>query len=525
MLCESIAKQGDASLYRYRFIKTYHSFELSSQTASGSGRPVFLPVLIPYICSVILNLNQKNMKKKLSIIFLLFVSLFASAKEYAFSPKDIPAIKELLGSGKLQPGDAVVLKDGTYNNLEEIYFTGKGVYGNPIVWRAENPGKAIISGKLRLKIYGEYLQLEDLLFYKAWAIGHDMIDFQKEKGVYASYCRMTRCVIDECNDPQKEAKTQKGDEYWVGLRGANNRIDHCYFANKRVGGLVLQVWLAVDDHLNNHLIDHNFFGERQPYGGNGAEIIRIGHSWSSQLESRTIVEDNVFFRCSGENEIVSVKSCHNVLRRNLFYESGGGLVCRHGHYNVIESNTFIGHNLRGTAGIRIINQGHTVYDNYIKDVSAFGLLVRVGVYERPTAETDVKQEPLTSYHRVENVDIAYNTLLNSSLELGTGRGEKMPRNVRFAHNLFAGQTPELKIAREDEVLPGFSFLDNRWAFPDKNSLAVVPYERIQAGFEAVEIPAGLEEMEKKRIDASLSGVGLPWYEAVQENMNYIDTHR
>ena len=297
------------------------------------------------------------------------VSLFASAKEYTFSPGDVQAMKQLLGSGNLQPGDAVVLKDGTYHNLEEIHFTGKGVSGKPIVWRAENPGKAVISGKLRLKIYGEYLQLEDLLFYKAWAIGHDMIDFQREKGVYASYCRMTRCVIDECNDPQKGERPNEGDEYWVGLRGTNNRIDHCYFANKRVGGLVLQVWLSADNHLNNHLIDHNFFGERQPYGGNGAEIIRIGHSWSSQLESRTIVEDNVFFRCSGENEIISVKSCHNVLRRNLFYESAGGLVCRHGHYNVIESNTFIGHNQRGTAGIRIINQGHTVYDNYIKDVT------------------------------------------------------------------------------------------------------------------------------------------------------------
>ena len=299
---------------------------------------------------------------------LLMVSLFASAKEYTFSPGDVQAMKQMLSSGNLQPGDAVVLKDGMYHNLEEIHFTGKGVSGKPIVWRAENPGKAVISGKLRLKIYGEYLQLEDLLFYKAWAIGHDMIDFQGEKGVYASFCRMTRCVIDECNDPQKGERPNEGDEYWVGLRGTNNRIDHCYFANKRVGGLVLQVWLSADNHLNNHLIDHNFFGERQPYGGNGAEIIRIGHSWSSQLESRTIVEDNVFFRCSGENEIISVKSCHNVLRRNLFYESAGGLVCRHGHYNVIESNTFIGHNLRGTAGIRIINQGHTVYDNYIKDV-------------------------------------------------------------------------------------------------------------------------------------------------------------
>ena len=239
--------------------------------------------------------------KKLCVLLLLTVSLFASAKEYTFSPGDVQAMKQLLGSGNLQPGDAVVLKDGTYHNLEEIHFTGKGVSGKPSVGRAETPGKAVISGKLRLKIYGEYLQLEDLLFYKAWAIGHDMIDFQGEKGVYASYCRMTRCVIDECNDPQKGERPNEGDEYWVGLRGTNNRIDHCYFANKRVGGLVLQVWLSADNHLNNHLIDHNFFGERQPYGGNGAEIIRIGHSWSSQLESRTIVEDNVFFRCSGEN--------------------------------------------------------------------------------------------------------------------------------------------------------------------------------------------------------------------------------
>ena len=104
--------------------------------------------------------------KKLCVLLLLTVSLFASAKEYTFSPGDVQAMKQLLGSGNLQPGDAVVLKDGTYHNLEEIHFTGKGVSGKPIVWRAENPGKAVISGKLRLKIYGEYLQLEDLLFYK-----------------------------------------------------------------------------------------------------------------------------------------------------------------------------------------------------------------------------------------------------------------------------------------------------------------------------------------------------------------------
>ena len=49
--------------------------------------------------------------KKLCVLLLLTVSLFANAKEYTFSPKDVPAMKQLLGSGNLQPGDAVVLKD------------------------------------------------------------------------------------------------------------------------------------------------------------------------------------------------------------------------------------------------------------------------------------------------------------------------------------------------------------------------------------------------------------------------------
>ena len=43
--------------------------------------------------------------KKLCVLLLLTVSLFANAKEYTFSPKDVPAMKQLLGSGNLQPGD------------------------------------------------------------------------------------------------------------------------------------------------------------------------------------------------------------------------------------------------------------------------------------------------------------------------------------------------------------------------------------------------------------------------------------
>lgn len=87
------------------------------------------------------------MTRIVSTLLLLFVSLLAPASEYTFSPKEIPALKQLLGSGNLQPGDVVTLRDGIYNDLEETDFTGKGSFGTPIAWRAENPGKAIISGK------------------------------------------------------------------------------------------------------------------------------------------------------------------------------------------------------------------------------------------------------------------------------------------------------------------------------------------------------------------------------------------
>lgn len=459
------------------------------------------------------------------LFFLLLVfPLGMSAKEYYCSPNDSTVLKRLLDGG-LDPGDTLVLEDGTYNHLERVVFRGEGNRERPIVWRAEHPGKAVISGRLELNLTGSYLQLDGLCFREAWPIDHEMISFRLSKdGPLAHNCRMTRCVIDQCNNPKHGNRPGQGDEYWIGLFGTGHRIDHCYFGKKRVGGLVIQVWLSEECHINNHLIDHNVFGERLPFGGNGAEIIRIGHSWSSQLESRTIVEDNIFFRCSGESEIISIKSCHNVIRRNLFYESRGGLVCRHGHYNVLESNTFIGHGLRGTAGIRIINQGHTVYDNYVNDVEEFGLLVRMGVYERPTSSTDTRKEPLTSYHRVENVDIARNTFLNCILDLGSGKGDKFPRNVRMYNNLYGGSTPHLKIYRADTLLAGFRWIDNRWAFADSTTWKQIPYKSIRTGFIPTSLPTDWKQKEKSRIEAYLSDTGPSWYPSSHDCIEYINAH-
>ena len=79
--------------------------------------------------------------------------------------------------------------------------------------------------------------------------------------------------------------------------------------------------------------------------------------------------------------------------------------------------------------------------------------------------------------------------------------------------------------RADEVLPGFLLLDNQWAFSDKNSLSSVPYEQVREGFKPVDMPDGLNQEEKERIDACIFTAGPTWYKALKENVNHIDTNR
>lgn len=458
----------------------------------------------------------------IAILMVLAASLHASAKDHYFSPGDMGEMKSLLKSGSLRPGDNVILKDGVYDSVGRIGIFANGTATDSVTFRAENPGKAVFSGPIHIQIYGQYIKLDGLHFRKAWADGGEMIEFRRSKTELASNCRMTNCVIDDCNNPQlKETGAlvdgkKPATEYWIKMFGTNNRLDHCYLANKRAGGLVLQIEFDDFCHLNNHMIDHNIFGNRNPYHGNGAEIIRIGHSWSSQLESHTILEDNVFLHCDGENEIISVKSCNNVIRGNLFFESRGGLVCRHGHYNVIENNTFVGNDIKGTCGIRIINQGHTVYNNYMTRLDDFSLLVRMGVFERPTPETDIKAEPLTSYHRVENVDIAYNDFIDCrKIDLCSGRGDKSPRNVRFANNRIVGKAANLQFHNPEVNKDGFFFINNKYNFCDDS---VIPYD----GFDITDNFADVwGEKERERVMRLGNQVGVPSYSPSQQDLDYI----
>ena len=69
-----------------------------------------------------------------------------------------------------------------------------------------------------------------------------------------------------------------------------------------------------------------------------------------------VIEQNLFVRCVGENELMSIKSGSNIIRDNTLIDSPGAqLTLRHGNGNIVYGNY-----LRGTDGIRIFGDRNRV---------------------------------------------------------------------------------------------------------------------------------------------------------------------
>ena len=259
------------------------------------------------------------LKTTLLCSLLPLVGGFACAKEIRITPDS--DLEELLAGG-VGPGDSIVLAEGTWED-PELQFEGlTGTSENPIHVRAETPGKVVLTGKVEFGVSGEHVVVSGLSVLNPER-ATDVFEFRTDAGP-ARHCRITGCSFEQTRPSAVDKKT-----LWVNLYGEANRVDHCYFAGKQNSGTTLVVW--VDETPGGHRIDHNHFGPRPVLGENGGETIRIGTSESSELVSRTVVEENYFERCNGEGEVVSNKSCENVFRFNLFDLCEGALTLRHGH--------------------------------------------------------------------------------------------------------------------------------------------------------------------------------------------------
>ena len=452
------------------------------------------------------NLMMSLSKTLAALSIGVLLSLDASAKDFFVDNKGAfdSALKQLA------PGDAIVLKNGTWQDFE-IGFFAEGKAGSPVTLRAETPGKVILSGRSNLRLAGNHLVVEGLVFKNGHTPTQEVISFKRDDRHLANHSRVTQVVIDGFNNPDRDAV-----DYWVALYGKHNRFDHSYLAGKRNLGVTVAVVLnGKGSQENHHRIDRNYFGPRPILGSNGGETLRVGTSPYSLTDSNTLIENNYFDRCDGEVEIISIKSGKNVIRNNVFFESRGSLTLRHGNGNLVEGNVFFGNGVENTGGIRVINRDQIVRNNYLEGLTG----TRFGSgFAIMNGRVDA---PLNRYSQVVNAQIHNNSFIDvDHIQLGAGKDAE-----RNAPPTASRMEDNLVFHRADAAI--VSFDDMRGIRFAGNVLHSVNAADPPAGFERAPLAmkrnaAGLlmpqdEAYRQRGASASLrpigkSEVGPSWYE-------------
>ncbi|MGB5190663.1 polysaccharide lyase 6 family protein, partial [Robiginitalea sp.] len=343
------------------------------------------------------------MKNHSLLLILLFIVCLQSCKEQQQDQgglvRTVAEFDNAVASA--QPGDVIVLANGVWKD-SELLFEGNGTAEKPITLTVEEKGRVTLEGSSNLRLAGNHLLVKGLVFKNGFTPTTEVISFKKDKNTLANNSRLTECVIDNYNNPERHEP-----DTWVAIYGKDNRVDHNHLSGKRNRGVTLIVRLNTEESReNNHRIDHNYFGPRQNLGSNGGETLRIGTSHYSLTNSKTLVEANYFDRCNGEHEIISNKSCQNVFKDNVFYECTGTLTMRHGNETLVEGNVFIGNNKPSTGGIRVINGQQTVRNNFgigLKGYRFRGALVVMN---------GVPNSPINRYFQVEDAVVENNTFIN-----------------------------------------------------------------------------------------------------------------
>lgn len=415
------------------------------------------------------------------ILFLNLLSSFSIAQVYVTDSEDL---EDYVNAAS--PGDVFIVPDGTYNDFESS-FTGIGTAANPIVIKAETIGGVTLTGESHFVFKkAAHIILEGFVFDGK---GDDTL--VKLEG--SNNIRITRNVF--------ELETEESIK-WVFIGGFwsdttfqheshHNRIDHNIFQNKNTPGHYITVDGTNDGdedfrQSKYDRIDHNYFKNNSPRAANEQESIRIGWSEMSMSSGYTVVEFNLFEDCDGDPEIVSVKSCDNIIRHNTFKGCYGTLSLRHGNRNRVEGNYFFGDdkpngtftNSNGststiyTGGIRIYGTDHIIINNYMEGIKGTRWDAPITLTQGDAI--DGVNTSFSKHFRAERVTIAYNTLVNNThgIEIGydkNGDYNKGLKDITIANNVVTGSENSLVAYIDGNTQDGEITWSNNIFYPTGNA--------------------------------------------------------
>jgi hypothetical protein len=342
-------------------------------------------------------------------------------------------------------GQIIELADGRYESSRAFEICDKaGTAEKPLVLRARNRGKAVIVGKSWLRIVeSSYVVVEGLRF-ETMTSGNG--PRRAVELLNSDHCRVTR---NELNLSQSHRFADNGMVHWVYVKGekANrNRIDHNRFTGKKQSGYFIGIegehaagspgTGVVPVHTR---IDRNHFRDVERAHANGAETIKIGSGSRTVLTfAHTVVEYNLFEKCSGEDEIISVKSSGNTIRYNTFLESEGAVVLRYGNACDIYGNFFYGNDKERTGGVRLHGTDHRIFHNHFEGLTATAVTIGWGSVEEDPSVANV-------YWQVKRCKLAFNTFVDNRgivfASVCPGPGRMLgPQDVTIANNVRVGNT-------------------------------------------------------------------------------------
>jgi hypothetical protein len=283
-------------------------------------------------------------------------------------------------------GDLIILNNGIYTSNATINISRQGTAQNPITISTDTIGGAEIRGSASFSVNSPAAWI----VIRGFRLTHSIGTVQVRAGT--SNIRVTRNVFQ-----------LTGIGRYLLVSGDDCEIDHNTFQNKGTEGQMLSVHGPGSSGMAQRTwIHHNLFQNFTSIGGNGGETLQIGLSGRSLTDAHTLVENNLFVNCNGENELISNKSSANIYRYNTILNSTSGeLTLRHGNDCIVHSNFFL-----NTAGLRFFGDDHQIYSNYFEDCDP-GIQIGNGGTNIPPGE-------LTGHDRPDRVRVSFNTLVNNN---------------------------------------------------------------------------------------------------------------
>ncbi len=409
----------------------------------------------------------KRIKRMRLVICMMIYCLLLSYSS-CFATNYIVSTKaDLIAKmGAAVPGDTVTVSNGSYNWGQISFSNKKGSATSAwIVLKAETFNGVVFTGNTYLQFGGKQVLITGFRFANGNSGANDVIQFKSAGGTLANYCRVTNITIDNYNSDSTGSTNNTGTKNggdtlnrWVSLYGTYNRVDHCTFINKFNGSPTVVIWYDSTNYpakgtSTYHEIDSNYFKGHGYQGSNEGEVIRVGTSTNSRTDGYNIIEYNLFEDGTQiDPEIISNKSNFNTYRYNTFRNHAGGITLREGRYCSVYGNYFIKTNTNRTTqyGIRIIDKGHKVYNNYIENLtgnynSNTSLRCPIILFNGVTNSNDTANPAFAAkYFAADSAIVAFNTIVNcyggAGIVLGfevDSLGLYKPKGVTVANNLIS----------------------------------------------------------------------------------------